>query len=518
MKIRNKLFSAMALCVIGGLGTALYNMYGKYDEEKQRVGELKEQVRQLEKQEKQSAVMQSVNRQMEEIALQERRISDEQRDAAEQQTQIAERMRHTAETQRQNALEAEQRALQASRVAESQRQIAESQRAAAEYSKRVADTLSYLTLARQLGNASITQYRAGNMEQANLLAYAAYQFTNRYHGDIYTPTVYQALVMTSQSKHQWTRHRGTIRDIAFFEKGPYSFASVSSYGELLAHQLTDKGQLLTDTLFLDKSYDFRDVYIDHSSGTIFAVSRSGQLVCHKDGHNTIRPLTGIGHPIGIERVGGQYVIIGEQGLSLLAPHSWHQDRTRHLEHKVVTISLYDGHPQLFDNRGNMLQLHSIDNITTSRVPVEGQVTAFASSKNSHLKVYGMLDGSIWLEDAKGKRQKLLGHRSQVSHLKINGTRIYSSSLDGTLNLWMADKEKIEPMTILQTNGWLLCFTFDKKKYNIWCGDQRGTLTEAFISVPMMTRRLQNQLTRNLTREEWNYFIGRNVPYEQFRKN
>ncbi|MGX8695657.1 MAG: hypothetical protein ACSW8D_04675, partial [Prevotella sp.] len=61
------------------------------------------------------------------------------------------------------------------------------------------------------------------------------------------------------------------------------------------------------------------------------------------------------------------------------------------------------------------------------------------------------------------------------------------------------------------------FTFDLQKYFVWSGDQNGNLTRALISVPEMQRRLEAKLDRNMTREEWNFFVGRNVTYEKVKK-
>ena len=72
------------------------------------------------------------------------------------------------------------------------------------------------------------------------------------------------------------------------------------------------------------------------------------------------------------------------------------------------------------------------------------------------------------------------------------------------------------MTLFTTRGWIINFTFDLKKNGVWSGDQNGNLTEALISVPQMQQRLQSKLKRNLTREEWNFYIGRNVPYEEIK--
>ena len=503
-----------ALCAITALGAALAYTHSRYEEERQSVSELKSQLVELTKQEKRSAVMQSVNAQMEQIALQERRISDEQREAAEEQTKVAEQMRHQAEEERVNALEAERRALDASEVAKSQRAIAEQQRTEAEYSKRVADTLSYTTLARQLANVAIKQQDTGNFELADLLAYASYYYTQRYGGDIYTPAIYQALVMTSQSKHQWNRHKGAVEDIVFLEGGEYRFLTCSSYGEVLRHR--EKGyQLMTDTIFINNKFDFRDIYTIEKSDVFFAVSRTGHLLVSRGGHVSILPVNGIGHLIRIEPVGKSLVVIGEQGLALLDAKTQQITHTTTLPYRVIAVSKQDGLPVLFNDKRQMLHVKGIDDIVPQELPFGGQVTAYASSKSRHIRCYGMMDGSIYYVNAQGKTHKLVGHRSQVSKIKINGSRIFSSSFDGTLNLWNTDQAKIEPMTIIRTNGWLINFNFDPLKYNIWCGDHKGNLTQAFISVPMMIMRLKNKLTRNMTRDEWNYYVGRNVPYEKF---
>ena len=164
--------------------------------------------------EKQSAVDRSISAQMEEIANQQREISDEQREEALQQTRVANEMRERSEAERhnaiiaqQNAIASERRALDAYDQAEQQRQIAEHQRIQAEFSKRVADTLSYLSLVRSLGSLSVNQYRAGNRDLATLLSYASYLFTSRYQGDVFYPTV-------SSRYHSAVRVRTSGRDKA----------------------------------------------------------------------------------------------------------------------------------------------------------------------------------------------------------------------------------------------------------------------------------------------------------------
>ena len=62
------------------------------------------------------------------------------------------------------------------------------------------------------------------------------------------------------------------------------------------------------------------------------------------------------------------------------------------------------------------------------------------------------------------------------------------------------------------------FNFDSTKNTFWMGDVKGGLTAVNISVPVMVEQVKKKLTRDLTTDEWNYFIGQSVPYESFKVN
>ena len=165
----------------------------------------------------------------------------------------------------------------------------------------------------------------------------------------------------------------------------------------------------------------------------------------------------------------------------------------------------------------MHKIESFDNIVKKKIPVPGTVTAYADSKNTEYKAYGMSNGVIFLVDKDGNTQRLIGHRSRISRLKLNGKRIFSASYDGTIKLWIADSGKPEPISLYSNNSWLMNFTFDQSKTNVWMVDQSGHLAEFLMSVPMMADKLYNMLRRDLTPSEWDYYIGKNIPYESFVK-
>lgn len=513
--------------IIGAVGvallmTAIAGMIGWYTSNT-RVRALEAQLQELRRQEMRSAVLQSVSKQMEQIAFQQKEISDEQREEALQQTRVANEMRERSEAERRNAIQAQQQAVVSERKAldaydqaQSQREIAEQQRVQAEFSKRVADTLSYVTLGRTLGSLAMAQLRAGNDDLANLLGFAACLYTSRYKGDIYNPSVYQSLSLCSQSKSEWPRHEGAIRDLEFMPQTDNELVTVSSYGEVLYH-VREGNRLKTTALLRDRHYDFRDVYIYPENKNIYAVSRTGDLFIKTSKNSQILPLANMLHPLAIEPMQDKrhLLIVGENKLIKLDMTTNTIVGSQDLDFKVTLCSRYDYAPAIFDDKGKMHTVRDLNKFSSRKVPILGNVSAFASSKSTGYEAYGLNDGTIFLLDKQKNIHRLVGHRSRISKLKLNGSQLYSSSFDGTVNLWMTNKEKIEPMPLVNTNNWILHFTFDSSKNYLWTAGQRGTISEALISTQAMFDKLQKKVNRNLSQEEWNYYIGRNVPYESF---
>ena len=523
MKTKNIITSIAGVLLAGAAATGFLG----WKAEREKVEDLEKEVEALRMQERRSAVDRSVSKQMEELANEQREISDEKREEALQQTRVANEMRLRSEMERQNALIAEQnavaserKAVEASGIAESQRQMAEHQRLLAEMSKQKADTLSYIVLGRSLGSISTIQAQAGNEDVANLLSYASYLYTSRYNGDIYYPTVFQSLMRSSKSVVSWTEHTGAVTNLEYMPGEDNRLVSVSNYGEIILSER--QGNILkTKVLYRNDDYDFRDVIINRATGRIYAVSRTGHLVVVQEDLKTVKVVTldKIEHPIRLhDLTESSLLIIGESSLALYDMKRNIVRGTRQLNFRVIKGSRKTSLPILFDDKGKMHMVSGLDNITTEDVPVPGTVTAYCESKNTGIEAYGMNDGSIWLIFKDGKKQQLLGHQSRISKMKLNGRRLYSSSYDGKVNLWITDKEKVEPMPLIETKNWIMHFNFDSTKNTFWMGDAKGGLTAVNISVPIMVEQVKKKLKRDLTTEEWNYYIGQSVPYESFLVN
>jgi WD40 repeat protein len=209
------------------------------------------------------------------------------------------------------------------------------------------------------------------------------------------------------------------------------------------------------------------------------------------------------------------LVVGENGLALIDEKRLIVRTTQPLPFQVIASARKDSELVLFDDQGMMHLLKGLDQYSTEKVPVTGKVAVYCYSKETQVEAYGMSDGTIWTIDRHGNQHKLIGHRSRISKLKVNGRLLYSSSYDGSVKLWAPTNEKAEPMTLVETSNWIMHFDFDSTMNTFWMGDAKGNLTAVNISVPQMVDVIRKKIKRNLTTEEWNYYIGQDVPYEKF---
>lgn len=516
MRKRNIIIGCLAGLLVLSVGAGLYQRHA----DAERISELESQLASLREQEKQSAIDRRVSKQLEEIAFGQQTLAEERSQEAIRQSEIAREMTARSETERQKAIEAQAsaessaaEAMNAYQMAEHQRQEADEQRRQAEHAKQVADTMNYVSLGRTLGSQSYAISQAGDTELGNILAYASYYYTSRYGGDLFAPAVFQALTQSAGGRSNWSIHNGSIACTAVSPKD-HHLLTVSTYGELYRHTMQG-GAKQTTRLLSDRNYCFRDGFAA-PNGTDYAISHTGYLVV-ADGSQLRSVFVGGAKPFSLQGMndGRQLLIVGENSITLLDVATNTIIGTRVLDFHVGATGSLGGKPLLFDKSGNMHQVGSLDDITTEKIPVWGQVTAFAHSADGRLRAYGMADGTIWLTGGAGTTYKLVGHLSQVTKLQFDGPRLYSSSYDGKLLFWLTNEAQMKPITLFQSNSWLTDFTFSADKNYIWTGQYNGTLTEYLVSMPMIAERLRHNVKRNLTQEEWNYYVGKGIPYAAF---
>ena len=512
---KNVIIGCMGAALLLGLAMAAYDMHRGDGE---RISELETELRALREREKQSEIVRGVSEQMEEIAYGQQTLSEERSREAIRQSEIAQAATLRSEAERRIATQAQAAAEISAGEAKASYQMAEQRRLEAEHAKLVADTLNCISLGRTLGSQSYAIYRSGDTELGNMLAYAAYLYTNDYGGDLYTPAVFQALTQSAGGRRSWSVHDSKVTQMDILPKSG-RLLTVSDNGEFFIHKLHD-GQLTAQRQIRDGKYCFRDVYAANN-GQAYAISYSGHLMIVGKDQTKVVYMEHVDRPFGLQQMndGRQLLIIGENSVALFDIATDKVIATSRLGFHVASIGRRDQKPLLFDNRGRMHLVNSLDDISDEKVPVQGQVTAFAYSRQDHLTAYGMADGTIWLTAGNGKTYKLVEHLSRVTRMEFNGKRLYSSSYDGKLLFWAIDhNSQIKAVTLFQSDSWLMDFIFNSDKDYIWTGEKNGTVSQYLVSLPKIAQRLRRNVKRNFTQEEWNFYVGKGIPYRELIRN
>ena len=521
---KNVIIGCIGAVLLLGLATAVYYKHRGDDE---RISELETELRLLREREKQSETVRSVSEQMEEIAYGQQTLSEERSREAIRQSEIAQAATLRSEAERRIALQAQAAAEISAGEAKASYQMAEQRRLEAVHAKLVADTLNCISLGRTLGSQSYAIYRSGDTELGNMLAYASYLYTNDYGGDLYAPAVFQALTQSAGGRRSWRVHDSKITRL-YFQPKSGNLLTVSDNGEFYIQKLQD-GKLTAQQQIKDRNYCFRDVYAANN-GQAYAISSwtsqaakpsdTGHLMIVGRNQTKVVYLEHVDKPFDLEHINGghQLLIVGENSVALFDLATDKVIATRRLDFHVTSIGRRDNKPLLFDNRGRMHLVNSLDDISNEKVPVPGQVTAFASSKDDHLTAYGMADGTIWLTAGNGKTYKLVEHLSRVTRMKFNGKRLYSSSYDGKMLFWPIDyNSQMRAVTLFQSDSWIMDFIFNGDKDYIWTGEKNGTVSQYLVSLPKIAQRLRQNVKRNFTQEEWNYYVGKGIPYRKIKE-
>ena len=457
--------------------------------DKARIHELEAKVVVLQKQGETSELDRSVSEQMEDIAHGQQALSEERSQEAIRQSEIAEAERQHALRSQAAAETSAKEAMHSYQVAEQQRKEADNQRQQAEHAKLVADTLNYISLGRTLGSQSYSIYQTGNTELGNMLAYASYLYTNNYGGDLYTPAVFQALIQSAGGRHSWNSHNGSISRLAISPRD-HRLLTVSTFGEIFSHQIKGE-QMQTSRLMSDKAYWFNDLYAA-PDGKVYAISYTGQLVITDGQQTRIIVVENVNKPFCLQTLndGKSLLVVGENSIALFDIPTEKIMTTRRLDFQVTCTGRRVNKPLLFDNRGHMHLVNSLDKMTNEQVPVRGKVTAYANNREEHLTAYGMADGTIWLIDGSGKK----------------------------LLFWsIENNSQKNAVTLYQSAHWLNDFTFINNKDYIMVGEHNGTVTRCLISLPKIAQRLRQNVKRNFTQEEWNYYVGKGIPYRKVKE-
>jgi WD40 repeat protein len=134
---------------------------------------------------------------------------------------------------------------------------------------------------------------------------------------------------------------------------------------------------------------------------------------------------------------------------------------------------------------------------------------------------GDVNGNVelWDINAKEKISEIKAHSAQVNAIEFNPVlkQMATAGMDNTLKIFNNLSDLTEPpVTFTESGNFVLVVRFSPDGQLILSGafEGEGNLVSRPSHADLLARDLYSQISRNMTQEEWNIYVGRDLPLEK----
>jgi len=466
---------------------------------------------------------------------------------AKRQQTIA--LQNAEEAQRQQKLAEENatRATQQERLARANAEKAVKAQALAETNfkkakeeERKAQRERYLAIANAM---AIKSKELNDKEQEGLLAQQAYNFNTQYDGYAYNNDVYNGLFSALKKyDHPLTKsldgHTNAARALVT-NVGSASIFSGGSDGKVIRWVL--QNNIWTGTELVGARSDYQVYSMDVSPngnllavGGLYAPNRDANYIELYDLKNSgSAPKKITGYKADIENInftpdGKGFYARCNSGHSIMYCDLNTAREVISPAEKITSIDLSpdgsklagagsDGNLYVWDIKNNYApSVYSI-------LPGGSDILAVAFMPDSRDLVIGDQNGEIRIITSGITRRILSGHISQIEQIKFSnsGKFMATASKDKSIRLWNLDKLKEQPL-VMSDHDWVWSMAFTPDDSQLMAGihsvrenvkDKDFTIHAWPTRIPAMASELCSLLTRNMKKDEWDLYVGEDLPYE-----
>ena len=477
-----------------------------------------------EKNEKQALVARQEAQVSEKKAVSAQRKAEDNEAQALQARKESEQQRLIAEGQRKIAIEEKGKAEQARKVAETQRGIAEQQSQKAQTEEQKAFRLRMLSIAQSMAAKSLQVVAP---DEKALMARQAFLFNETYEGNPYDPDIYTALhealeQLLGNDYSSIQGHKGAVRAIAFSPSGDH-FYTTGSDGRCLRWK----------TAHPPKHYE--QLTNDNTVNRSLAISPDGQWLAGGNGtahlwlFNLLKPEEKPQKLRGPEAELWDMLFLPD-GSGFICSYS---DKTLYfcdlnsftpllqVKSRVRDLAISpDGTLLAGADESGKLKLWEFgqDRSLVLRSEEKGAIQSVAFSPDGRWLASGNEKGLVTLRDLNQKNKPVLlnGHSAPVNDLEFtkDGNLLAAASFDGSVRLWNLRQPGNRPIVMDDHASWVwdIAFSSDDQYLLSSCKDR--SIRSWPVNSRSMAEQICEQLTRNMSTEEWRQYVGSDIPYEK----
>lgn len=483
-----------------------------------------------------------------ERALAAQKAEAEQRAAADQARLDAEQRRLQAEEAKREAELQKDRANQSAAIAMREEQKAKESEEKALQAREASQRLRYISIAKAMAIKS--KELDNDPEQQALLAQQAYNFNNAHDGYPYDNDIYNGLFYALRTqKHPLTKSleghlKGGARALETLRNHNYIYSGGSD-GKIIQWRFTGQqweGQeIVPDRIHdNDRANDYLVFTLDISpdekllaAGGLYSMNREQnyvELYDLADLKAAPRKIFGYKSDIGdihFTRDGKGFYARDNSGRSIRYSDLVTAREVIAVNGKIAALELSpDGTKLAGAGAGGKLFIWDIrkDYAETSITIPNASLTSVCYAPDSKALVVGTTSGQVLIVENGKVTRTLSGHTASITNIRFNyrGSFMATASKDWTVRLWNYHDLKKQPI-VLSDHDWVWNLAFTPDDEQLIAGIQSvketkiGQVDQTIHAWPTkietMSGLLCDYLTRNITDDEWDTYVGSDLPYE-----
>jgi len=565
-KQKRELKRARYFAIVMGVGSMMsllflvISLVLRYDAEQSRKQSVEKEKlalaerKRAEEQTRESISQKRIAEQQETIAEEQRLLTEEQRAIAVREQRMAEVKRLEAEIARGIAIVEKTKADSAQKRAEMQKDLAVKSRALADLLRIQADSsrreaqASQKDAEAQRGRAvarsvAIQSYQMSDNSQEGLpalLAAQAFRLNLRTGGRKDNPDIFKALAKVADNQTIMRWHSGEVRSVVR-QPGSDTYASTGDDGTVKVWNgelarvpgvktFSTGAKKATSLRTLAFTADGSQLFAGSATGTIYAWQTAQPLVLPK----AIRAHAGVINSALVRPSSDQLITISGDG----AIRSWKITATGldSLQHIRSGMEFFcaritpDGRYLVCGANQGRLALFDLTDLAKepeiyTYYGFGNRVTALAFSPDGKSMITANAAGMLYQWSVSGKTIDRIGlplsgrHTSPVNDIVFSpdGALLATCSYDWTVHLWNYESianRQVQPIVLDDFDTWVFGIAFSKNsKQLLACGADR-TVRVWDVDPDNLYQQVLQKVDRDMTQDEWNRYIGRDVPYEK----